>query len=80
MPKFFNWPISLKDIQCLVRKTDIITLPILPLNKSKILESIDLLDYLIERLGLESVVEDKLVPIKDDYMTIRNMTHALYQK
>ena len=80
MPKFFNWPMPLKDIQYPVRKVDIIPLPILSLKKSKISEKINILCCLVERLSLKGVVEDKVVSIKDDYLTIKNVTRALYQK
>lgn len=79
MPKCFNWPIPLKDIRCLISKADIISLPILPLNKAKISETINILRCLIECLGLEGIVKDKIVPIKGNYLIVKNMTHTLYQ-
>lgn len=79
MPKFFNWPIPLKNIRYLIRKADIIPLPIFPLDKTKISETINILCYLVERLGLENIVEDKIVPIKGNYLTIKNLTLVLYQ-
>lgn len=42
MPKYFNWPMSLKDIWCAIRKVDVILLPILPLNEATISETIDI--------------------------------------
>lgn len=80
MPKYFNWPIPLKDIRCAIKKANVFSLLILPLNEATILETIDILRSLIERLGLKSVVEDKIVPIKGDFLTIRNITQALYCK
>lgn len=80
MPKYINWPMPLKNIQCAVIKADIIPLPILPLNKAKISETIDILRCLVERLGLTGVVNDKIVPIKRDYLTVRKMTRAIYRK
>ena len=80
MPKYFNWPMPLKDIRCAIRKTDVIFLPILPLNKATISETIDILHFLVERLSLQGVVEDKIVPIKRDFLTIKNVTQALYCK
>lgn len=68
----------LKNIWCLIRKVDIILFPILPLNKAKISKTIDILHCLVERLGLENLVEDKIVLIKDDYLTFKNVTYALY--
>lgn len=78
IPKFINWQISLKDIQCPIKKADIILNPILPLNKAIISETIDILYSLIERQGLENVVKDKVVPIKGNYLIIGNVAHALY--
>lgn len=71
---------SLKDIQYLIKKTDIIALPILPLNEYKISETIDILCYLIGRQGLKDVVKNKVIFIKDDYLTIKNVIYTLYQK
>lgn len=68
----------IKYIWCLIRKTDIIPFLILLLNKAIILETVNILYYLVERLGLASIVEDKIVPIKSDYLTIRNMTYTIY--
>ncbi len=80
MPKFFNWPMPLKDIRCSVRKADVILLPILPLNKASIAETVDILRCLVERLELSGIVEDTIVPIKGDYLTVRNVTRAIYWK
>lgn len=80
MPKFFNWPMPLNDIQYSISKADIISLPILPLNHAKISETIEIQHYLVERLGLENIIENKVVPIKADYLTVRNVTRVLYQK
>lgn len=80
MPKYINWPMLLKNIWCVVRKADIIFFPILPLNKAKISKTIDILRCLVKRLGLTGIVNDKIVPIKGDYLTIRNVTCTIYQK
>lgn len=61
---------SLIDIECLIRKANIISHPILPLNETKKLETINILRCLVEPLGLEGEVEDKVVLIKGDYLTI----------
>ena len=80
MPKCFNWPMPLKDIRYIIKKANVILLPILPLNKATILKTINILRFLNERRSLESVIEDKIVPIKRDFLTIRNVTWALYCK
>lgn len=69
---------SLKDIRCSIRKTNIILLLILLLNKARIFETIDISYCLVERLDLESIVEEKVIPIKGDYLTVKNLTCALY--
>lgn len=70
----------LKDIRYFIRKADIILFPILPLNKTIIMETIDILRYLIKRLGLKSLVKNKIVPIKGNYLTVGNMIYILYKK
>lgn len=70
----------LKNILYQIRKTDIILFSIYPLNKSKISETVSILSCLIECMGLKSIVKDKVVSIKDNYLTIKNITHAIYQK
>lgn len=70
----------LKHIWCFIKTIDVILLLILSLNKAVILEAIIILYCLIERLGLAGIVEDKIVLIKDNYLTVRNMTYAIYQK
>lgn len=66
MPKFFNWLKPLKHIQYPIRKADVILFLILPLNKATISEIVKILCYLVERLRLTAVVENKIVPIKGD--------------
>lgn len=78
--KYSNWPIPLKSIQCIMWKADIITLLILPLNKASIAEIVNILRWLTECLGPTDVVEDKVVPIKGDFLTMRPITRAIYRK
>lgn len=66
---------SLKNILYLVRKIDITLLPILLLNKTSIIEIVDILYYLVRCLGLLNIVEDIIVPIKDDYLISWNKTY-----
>lgn len=53
-----------KKIQCLVRKVDVISLPILPLNIELIIEIVDILHCLVECWELTSIVKDIVIPIK----------------
>lgn len=41
---------------------------------------IDILRCLVERLGLENIVKDKVLSIIEDDLTIKNMTYVLYLK
>lgn len=80
MPKYFNWPMPLKDIWYTIKKANVILLPILSLKKTTISKTINILRFLVELLSLKGVVEDKIVLIKGDFLTIRNVTQALYCK
>lgn len=70
----------LKYIWCSIKKTDIILFLILPLNKAIISETVNILYCLIEHLKLVCVIENKVILIKDNYLTVKNMTYATYQK
>lgn len=61
-------------------KADVISLLILPPNEALIAETVNILRWLTKRVGLTNVVEDKVVPIKGDFLTVRNITRAIYQK
>lgn len=61
-------------------KADVISLLILSLKEASIAETINILRWLTERLGMKNVLEDKVLPIKGDFLTVRNITHAIYQK
>lgn len=72
---------SLKKIQCPKRKANILLLLILPYDKSKISETIDILRELIQCLDLNDYFfENKLVIAKKDLLSIRNILWAIYQK
>ena len=63
-----------------MRKADGIPLSILPLNEASIAETVYILRWLTKRLGLKDVVEDKIISIKRDFLTVRNITRAIYRK
>lgn len=63
-----------------MKKTDIIPLFILSFNKAKIAKTINVLHYLFEYLSLKIIIENKIMLIKKNYLSIKNMTHILYQK
>ncbi len=71
----------LKSIQCVKEKANILLLPILPYDESEISETIDILRELIQCLSLDDYVfEDKIVIVKEDWLTVQNITRAIYQK
>lgn len=78
--KFFNLPILLKKLWYAIKKADIIFFLILPLNKAFISEIINILYCFIENLGLVDIIKDKIILIKRNYLTIRNVTYIIYQK
>ena len=45
---------------------------------SKIATIIDILCCLNNRLGLANIVKDKVVPIKKEFATVRNITGIIY--
>ncbi len=68
-------------MQCIKEKTDILPLPTLPYDKSEINETFDILRELIQCLDLDDYVfEDKIVMVKGDWLTVRNITRVIYQK
>lgn len=68
-------------MQYIKKKVDILSLPILPYHKSKISETIDILKELIYYLDFDDYVfEDKIMMVKKNWLTIQNITQAIYQK
>lgn len=80
MPKYYNWPMPLRKIQCIIQKADIILISILPLDEYKILITVDIICCSIKPLGLAGVIEEKIVLIKGKFVTVRNIIYAIYQK
>lgn len=69
----------LKEMQCAKDKANILLLPTLPYNESEISETINILRELIQYLDLDDYVfEDKVGVAKRDWLTIRNITRAIY--
>lgn len=68
----------MKHICWPIKKANVIPFPILPLNKATILETVNILHCLIEYLGLTGVVKNKIILIKSDYLTIKNVIYAIY--
>lgn len=69
-----------KSIQYAMQKANVISLLILPLNKALIAETVNILHKLIERFSLTDVIKNKIVLIKKNFFTIKNITCAIYQK
>jgi len=76
--------ITLQPIHLLpVRTTDIYTLPILDLNEALVDETIKILKAFVDELGIPLPVDsmaDKIVLIKGDWLTIRNINLSLFQR
>lgn len=70
----------LKNIQCIIQNVDIISLLISPLNKVLIAETVDILYGLVIPFGLTNVYQNKIILIKGDFVTMRNITCAIHQK
>lgn len=78
LAKYFNWAMLLKNIQCTMQKADIIPLLILPFNETSIAETVNILRWLTKCFGLTNIVKDKIVPIKWDFLTVRNIICVIY--
>lgn len=53
LPKYWKWRMPLKEMQCAVQAADIVPLPTLPYDESKISGTIEILQELVTRLGLD---------------------------
>ncbi len=74
-----KWQAPLREVQCRIEKADIIPLPTLPLDKALIARCIDILKKYLKRLGIENVaIFNKLLIFKGDFLTMRNITRAIY--
>lgn len=61
-------------MQCAKEKANILFLPTLPYNKTKISKTIDIFKKLILRLNLDdNVFENKIVMVKNDWLIIQNI-------
>lgn len=57
----------LKKIQCVKKKADILSLPILPYDKSEINKTINIFRELIQRWNFDNYIfENKIVMVKGD--------------
>jgi hypothetical protein len=62
-------------------QTDIYTLPTLELNEAKIDETVEIIKSLMEELDIPlENLHNKLAMFKGDWLTIRNITSALFQR
>lgn len=75
-------PFKMPKIHILsVRKSDIYTLPTLDLNEAKIDETITILGVMSQELDLDlNKMHDRLVMVKGDLLTVRNINRALFQR
>ena len=80
VPLYQKWPAPLRTQRCALLKADVVPLPTFPLNKANIEDNIDILRNLLARLQLAEVVEGNVVMLKGDWLTVRNVTRAIYRK
>ncbi len=74
-----KWQASLQEVQYRIEKSDIILLSSLPLDKALIAGCIDILKKYLQRLRIEDVaILNKLLIFKGDFLTVRNVTRAIY--
>lgn len=64
-----------------LKKTTIYTLPTLPLDEAKVTETIEIIKAFMKELDIQLVtMKDLVVMFKGDYLTIRNVCLAMYQR
>lgn len=67
-------------MRCCLEKAEVLTLPTLALDKAKISDVIKILNSYIKILNLmPKMIDDTLVLLKKNYLTIRNLRLAVYQ-
>lgn len=67
-------------MHCYLEKAKILTLSTLAFNKAKISDVIEILDSYIKILNLTpEMVDNMLMLLKRNYLTIRNLRLAIYQ-
>ena len=80
LPKYNAFKAPLREIQCPLEKADLLPLPVLDIDKSSISGTIDILKTYLKRLGLEDcVVGGKKIMFRGNFLTVRNITRAIYQ-
>ena len=80
LPKYNAFKAPLREIQCPLEKADLLPLPVLDIDKSSISRTIDILRTYLERLRLEDcVVGGKKIMFRGNFLTVRNITRAIYQ-
>ena len=64
-----------------VQKTEIYTLPTLELNEAVVTDVIEIIKALISELDVDAeTLLDKVILFKGDYLTVRNINLAMYQR
>ena len=80
IPQYQKWLSLLADVHCYLEKAKILTLSTLAFNKAKISDVIEILDSYIKILNLTpKMVDNTLMLLKRNYLTIRNLRLAIYQ-
>lgn len=64
-----------------LQKTEIYTLPTLELNEAKITDTISIIKAFTQELGIDlDKLHDRVVMFKGDYLTVRNVALAMFQR
>ncbi len=76
-----KWQTPLREVQCRIKKVDIIPLPTLPLDETSIAGCIDILKEYLKRLEIKDIaILNKLLIFKGDFLIVRNVTRAIYRR
>lgn len=68
-------------MRCKVEKADILPIPTLAYDESTISGTLNILRTVTQVLGLtEDVVRDKVIMLKGDLLTVRNVTRAIFRR
>ena len=80
LPKYQVFQAPLREVQCPIEKSELLPLPVLDLDEASISGTIEILRTYLKRLGIENcVVGGKKVMFRGDFLTVRNITRAIYQ-
>ena len=78
--QYTKLPALLNEVKCRVAKTKLIPLSTLPLDKFSIAGTIEIIARYLEKLDIiDVVVCNKRIMFRSDFLTVCNITRAIYQ-